>query len=137
MAVQCHADGWRAVETSWSEAERHAGDLNFVWCFPCNRSSMFFIGMFHFRFLNSDKAFANGLRITVTELLPMDYNLKHLVGLQVSLSNDAGCDRGVRHAHRSECMDIDRQCIGAVISDFCLMFSMQPKLLFLHRYVSF
>ena len=119
MAVQCHADGWRAGETSWSEAERHGGDLNFVWCFPCNRSSMF---------LHSDKAFANGLRITVRELLPMDYNLKHLVGVQVSLSKDAGCDRGVRHAHRSECMDIDRQCIGAVISDFCLMFSMQPKL---------
>ena len=85
MAVQCHADGWRAVETSWSEAERHTGDLNFVWCFRCNRSCSFLIGMFHFRFLNSDKAFAKGLQITVTELLPMDYNFKHLVGFQVSL----------------------------------------------------
>ena len=46
----------------------------------------------------------------------MDYNLKHLVGFQVSLRDDAGCDCGVRHARRSECMDIDRQGIGAVIA---------------------
>ena len=59
--MQCHADGWRAVETSWSKAQRHAECLS-----GCIRSCSFLIGMFH---MESDTVFdGRGQTATLNDL---------------------------------------------------------------------